>query len=1608
MDPPRWWPSGVPQGWAIVGSALTTFVVLSRIPGVSPRGRVLGALASGGVSVSQITYNSAIENSLGFNRFMWGLSEYRRTGVWPSLEHISKTTSDKQITDFANEAMKHSDQSKVEVVVSEVVDNCQKLLPSPNLDFSNLIEKFSNLIFKETMQLFKPVQIQGFFDDLIGQRMFIEIILFFTSICLIVLFIIFIINLIFLLNKDKIIKKFNNKFIRFYIKYQTALSRITLFYVPIFIFVGLFTLFKGILWLITHQIPYESLGIDLHQFISSSTSPDVGGTDIVASLGLIFSSNKIKYNKNIKQINIYLKSPFFFSFLYLMKGTYSTFNNIYKSLFPLLSGRCSALSLALALALALMNPQAYESPAGLRTERGGQALVELELGVVRTEGSEWFEGGKEGWSLSLYPLRRSQGRLSCYGSAPGLGGMFLMGRGVEGKALDLFLSTKCSIKNSNRKFSSCSGPNVRSNGNYVNLGNSGDTNSLNDTKKLALALYNGNNNKDRLIDKKINLEYTKIVIPFRELTEIKFLNTLLFNLKLNSLYTILYQYNLYSDNINYMLGPQVGINVQESHDLRYYKDLFIHLLDLLEITMSKYQLEEADFIVIHLKEIVLEGAIKTGQISKIKLNKGIVKVGETKKKFNSQILPLTINEKYFGSLLEGSIRLEFLNQIIAKLQDKKIPLSSFSSTSTDSASDQLISRMTSSSTSSSTSLDRELEVPSHNGVNRDREVFNSNNTNDSVIDVEYNKLSNLLANVYFQIKFLEEVKKNKFFKVFVSFNKKYLIISYLNKAFSFIRIIFKIETGKFLFLARDILNLSLAPVDYKNLALLSTSRSTMTDRSTAGFYRDRDRENWWLREIGNISVVLDNGVGGDIIYLSHKIKLDAIKYQDHKRLINPEYAFRIEKKNSSLNLYFMSNSNYGVFDLETFIDTDDKGNSFSRVFALGFKTNNEVKTYYLTDHFSNDIEGSANLVLKCLDDMLIPEYNNYKFYVHNLGKFDVIFLNKILSDYNEYKENKYILEPLYRDNQIIRLIVKLNTPPSHSRYPDSGLSRKVKLSFVDSLNLLNSSLEKLGVDYKVNTSKGIFPYNFVNKNNLNYEGPTPDIKYYNKNIDLGLYNSCAKLNWNLRKETLIYLNKDLTSLFEILNIFQRHLFEDHNLEMTEHLTISSLAKTKFLKYYLKKSKIPLINSNNLFNFLFSAYFGGITEVYKPFGKDLIYLDVNSLYPSAALNPMPGIECFWIESYSEEGLDLSRLFGVFMAEIQTNDLYIGLLPVRTKSGIIFPKGKFEGTWTSVELKFAESQGYKIKVTKGYQFNEEYNIFNNYVNELSIKKDTLKGSQRQVVKSLLNNLLGRFGLNFVKPITRTVKKKELDKILATKEIKTFKQVNENSFIVTYKPLVNKAICESHNLDYQTVILNENKGNILNNIDVFQDTSIIISAFTTAYARVHMHKTKLEILAKGGSIYYSDTDSLVTNLTLNQLEEIIPDRIGNTLGKLKLEYNIKEAYFISNKTYALKLDNEEVIHRAKGVTNYSLSFSDYKSMYLNSESIQGTKISGIINYSLGSVLIKTSPIEINWNSYTKREKIYDSKTNLWIDTEPLYIDTLTKSITLYKPKNIIKYEN
>lgn len=134
----------------------------------------------------------------------------------------------------------------------------------------------------------------------------------------------------------------------------------------------------------------------------------------------------------------------------------------------------------------------------------------------------------------------------------------------------------------------------------------------------------------------------------------------------------------------------------------------------------------------------------------------------------------------------------------------------------------------------------------------------------------------------------------------------------------------------------------------------------------------------------------------------------------------------------------------------------------------------------------------------------------------------------------------------------------------------------------------------------------------------------------------------------------------------------------------------------------------------MFSFIKKAYYGGVVEVYKPWGINLIYYDVNSLYPFvAAINDIKRHICEYIES--DYNLDLDKLFGFYYCKVKTNDHYLGLLPVHI-NGLIMPNGEWFGGYFSEKLKFARDNGYEITVLKGYTFNRVNNVFNKYVDDL----------------------------------------------------------------------------------------------------------------------------------------------------------------------------------------------------------------------------------------------------------------------------------------------------
>ena len=161
-------------------------------------------------------------------------------------------------------------------------------------------------------------------------------------------------------------------------------------------------------------------------------------------------------------------------------------------------------------------------------------------------------------------------------------------------------------------------------------------------------------------------------------------------------------------------------------------------------------------------------------------------------------------------------------------------------------------------------------------------------------------------------------------------------------------------------------------------------------------------------------------------------------------------------------------------------------------------------------------ESSDNVVQRIIDGIFKhKELDGYTFFAHNLGRFDSLFLIKaaVLMDNIEIK-------PVWKDNAIISITIK-----------QKNLNRQIKI--LDSIRFIDGSLRDILNTFNCNIKKDYFPYNFVNKNNFFYVGNKPDIKYFSS-VPLDIYNQIGN-NWDLKNETLSYLESDICGLLEAMS-----------------------------------------------------------------------------------------------------------------------------------------------------------------------------------------------------------------------------------------------------------------------------------------------------------------------------------------------------------------------------------------------------------------------------------------------------------------------------------------
>lgn len=615
-----------------------------------------------------------------------------------------------------------------------------------------------------------------------------------------------------------------------------------------------------------------------------------------------------------------------------------------------------------------------------------------------------------------------------------------------------------------------------------------------------------------------------------------------------------------------------------------------------------------------------------------------------------------------------------------------------------------------------------------------------------------------------------------------------------------------------------------------------------------------------------------------------------------------------------------------TMDIEAYNDE----NGFFIPYACGVYDGIATNTWYTTD-FNHDYDA---MLTAMINSVFTKKYNGYRVYIHNLSRFDGIFLLKIIARIGA--KNGNTPKVIYRDGNIMKITLKSG----------GGL-----LYFYDSLLLLPSSLRGLGKAFNVNVEKSYFPYTFTTKERLDYIGPVPEYSYF-KDLGLKEYNiilSNIKL-WNLKRETLLYLEKDIISLHQIILEFSNKMYNNLQVDITKRPTIASIAlqvyRTKFLS---PNSNIPL-TLGNLYKDIKQAYFGGIVDVYKPYGKDLYYYDINSLYSHSMIKDMP----VGNPSYVEGELDLMTSFGFYFAEIEApKGLDIPVLPVKRDGRTLCPTGSFSGWYFSEELKEAQLEyGYKVKIIRGYQY-ERGVIFHEYINHFYNIKMNASGADRTIAKLMLNSLYGKFGMS---PDMETVEiiqsgSKAESKYINTNLSDRF-SLGENIELIRYT--------ESESDD-------ERELNI----------SVGLSAAIAAYSRITINRYKY---IKGNECFYSDTDSVV-------LQQPLPDReVGKALGQMKLEYGgIKEGIFLAPKVYGLRLESGETITKIKGL-NTEITFNEMKKLLKEEERLKLRKINWVRDLSKSRIQLMESIYTLMVTS-NKRRVVYEEGLFKW--TKPKNIN-------------------
>ena len=120
-----------------------------------------------------------------------------------------------------------------------------------------LLNKIINYIIEILKSILKPVQATYSNELLANQINDISILLFILTLLILGLFIGFLLNILILINSDKIMNYFKNKYIKWYINFNRKIISLEIFFLGTSIIYFMYILAKGIHFIATHPINFN-------------------------------------------------------------------------------------------------------------------------------------------------------------------------------------------------------------------------------------------------------------------------------------------------------------------------------------------------------------------------------------------------------------------------------------------------------------------------------------------------------------------------------------------------------------------------------------------------------------------------------------------------------------------------------------------------------------------------------------------------------------------------------------------------------------------------------------------------------------------------------------------------------------------------------------------------------------------------------------------------------------------------------------------------------------------------------------------------------------------------------------------------------------------------------------------------------------------------------------------------------------------------------------------------------------------------------------------------------------------------------------------------------